>query len=263
MLNHHQMNTKKYWQKGIGFLWLFGCYHAAEYFVIDDYQPIVFISCQLLFFVSAWLIARWQGYGGLSAWGMLFRRKELRYVWIGLISGGFIYTLWFMSSLLFQMEAIVHFPGWRKGLELFFLFGLGSFLSSLSEDVLTRGYIYRHVNNRMNPALLIAFSSIVYLFNHIYRLGDGPWVWTYLLIIGFFLMLAMVRTGNIWLTLGLHWSGNLLYQATHHVMETTSLSKGHEGMVLYIAFLLLLIPVTYIVSKKSSIEKQFASTVKV
>jgi len=244
------MNTNKSWQTGIGFIWLFLCYHAAEYFVIFDYKPFLFILIQGFFFISAWLIARWQGFSGLSAWGMVFRWRELGYLWIGLISGGLIYTLWFISSLLCKIETVIEFPGWRKGLELFLLLGFGSLLSSLSEDVLTRGYIYRHVNNRIKPSVLIAVSSVIYLLNHIYRLGDGPWVWTYLLIIGVFLMLAMVRTGNIWLTLGLHWSGNLLYQLTHNVLQTKTLTDGKEGMILYIAFLLLLIPVTLIVTKK-------------
>ena len=89
----------------------------------------------------------------------------------------------------------------------------------------------------------------MYVLNHIYRLQDGLLVWTYLFIIGIFLMLALVRTGNIWLTLGLHWSGNIVYQTTHQVIETKSTVTGNQGMLLYISFLLLLIPLTLLLSK--------------
>ncbi|MDE3252258.1 MAG: hypothetical protein KGO92_05585, partial [Bacteroidota bacterium] len=65
-----------------------------------------------------------------------------------------------------------------------------------------------------------------------------------------YLMLALQRTGNIWLTLGLHWSGNVLYQVTHAIIQTVPGKNDFPPMVLYILFLLLLIPVTYFLSRK-------------
>jgi len=51
----------------LGFLILFGLYHAAEYFVLFEYNPTAFLGVQIIFFIAAWQIARWQKFKGLGA----------------------------------------------------------------------------------------------------------------------------------------------------------------------------------------------------
>ena len=92
-------------------------------------------------------------------------------------------------------------------------------------------------------------SSLVYVANHIYRLEDGVQVLLYLFILGVFLVLALMLTKNIWLTLGLHWSGNIVYQLTNNIIRTKPMANGHTQLWLYIGFLLLLIPATYFTGK--------------
>jgi hypothetical protein len=234
----------------IGFIALFGCYHAAEYMMLFKNSPAGFLAVSLLFFPLAWLLARWQGLPGLAAWGMVFQKKAWEQLGTGLAVGITVYTLYTFSSFLLDIERIKEIPPVGVFVSQFFLFALGTFFSSLTEDVLTRGYLYRFFNGKMNPYLLILFSSLVYLLNHIYRLTEGPAFWSYILIIGFFLMLAMVRTGNIWLTLGLHWAGNIIYHSTHSVMHTVNGQGKFPGSILYVLFLLLLIPVTWYITKK-------------
>jgi len=234
----------------IGFIALFGCYHAAEYMMLFKNSPAGFLAISLLFFVLAWLLAKWQGLPGLSAWGMVFQKKAWEQLGTGLAVGIIVYTLYTFSSFLLDIERVKEIPPTGVFVSQFFLFALGTFFSSLTEDVLTRGYLYRFFNGKMNPYLLILFSSLVYLLNHIYRLTEGPAFWSYILIIGFFLMLAMVRTGNIWLTLGLHWAGNIIYHSTHSVMHTVNGQGKFPGPILYVLFLLLLIPATWYITKK-------------
>ena len=238
----------------VGFAWLFACYHAAEYFVIFNYKPQFFLLLQGLFFASAWLIARMQGYQGLTAWGIIGKKSALKNLATGLLAGGLVYTIYFICSVTVGFENVIHIPAARDFAGPFLLFTFGTFFSSLSEDVLTRGYVFRHIGHALSTPLLTTISALVYVLNHIYRLQDGLLVWTYLFIIGIFLMLALVRTGNIWLTLGLHWSGNIVYQTTHQVIETNSTVSGNQGMLLYISFLLLLIPLTLLLSKKGNIK---------
>ena len=243
------MNTTNPWKLLAGFAWLFLCYHAAEYFVIFHYRPLFFLLLQGLFFLSAWGIARMQGYQGLSAWGIILKKHALKNLLIGLLAGGLVYSLHFVCSISLGFEKIIRIPTAKDAIASFLLFAFGTFFSSLSEDVLTRGYLFRHIGNRLSASMLTLVSATLYVLNHIYRLEDGMLVWTYLFLIGVFLMLAFIRTGNIWLTLGLHWSGNIVYQTTHQVMETQSLVSGNQGMLLYISFLLLLIPLTLWLTK--------------
>lgn len=236
----------------IGFIALFACYHAAEYMMLFQNSPAGFLGLSIVFLIVAWLAAKWQGLPGLSAWGMVFQKKSLGQLATGLAVGIIVYTLYTFSSYLLDLDRIKEIPPASVFISQFFLFAFGTFFSSLSEDVLTRGYLYRFFNGKMNNYLLILFSSLVYLFNHIYRLSEGSAFWSYILIIGIFLMLAMVRTGNIWFTLGLHWAGNIIYHTTHSVMHTVNGQGKFSGAVLYLLFLLALVPVTWFFTKKET-----------
>ncbi|MBZ5857430.1 CPBP family intramembrane glutamic endopeptidase [Flavihumibacter profundi] len=228
----------------LGFLILFAFYHGAEYMMLFKNSPAGFLLLQAAFFIAAYTVARFQGFGGLGAWGIQFNKKWWRNLFAGLIAGGLVYILYFITSLAFDVERISNMPSLNKFLPSFFLFTFGTFFSSLSEDVLTRGYVYRHFNGILAPRILLYGSAILYVLNHIYRLADGLPVWTYLFVIGIFLMMALVKTGNLGLTLGLHWSGNIVYQSTNNIIQTGPGNNAFAGNYLYIFFLLTLIPVT-------------------
>jgi membrane protease YdiL (CAAX protease family) len=236
-----------------GFLVLFAGYHGAEYMVLFRNNSLGFLAMQMLFLAIAFLVAKWQGYAGLSAWGLAGGSRGLRNLGIGLLLGGILYASYFAISLTIGFTAITAIPPAEKFLPAFLLFALGTFLSSLSEDILTRGYLFRQFHRSTRGNALVLVSALIYVLNHIYRLKDGPMVWLYLFIIGVFLMLALVRTKNIWLTVGLHWSGNIVYHTTNSIMTTRELSTGNTGTWLYIGFLLLLIPLTLMICRKGRI----------
>lgn len=232
-----------------GFLLLFFCYHAAEYMIMQQNSIVGFLAGQGAFFLAAWLIARWQGFTGFAAWSIIFKKPALRNLLAGLLLGFMVYGLYFLASLCLHFEEIVSVPPAAVFIQSFLLLTFGTFFSSLSEDVLTRSYLYKNLSGKVSPGMLLLLSSLVYVANHIYRLGDGFKVLLYLFILGVFLMLALMLTKNIWLTLGLHWSGNILYQVTSNIIQTKSLNDGSGQLWLYIGFLLLLIPATYYTGK--------------
>jgi len=234
----------------LGFMALFACYHAAEYMMLFQNSPTGFLGLSIVFFVVAWLLAKWQGLPGLTAWGMIFEKKAWDQLGTGLAVGIIVYILFTLSSFALDIDRIKEIPPASVFISQFLLFAFGTFFSSLSEDVLTRGYLYRFFTGKMNGYVLIGLSSLVYLGNHIHRLAEGPAFWSYILIIGIFLMLAMVRTGTIWLTLGLHWAGNIVYHTTHSVMHTVNGHGKFSGQVLYLIFLVALVPITWLITRK-------------
>jgi hypothetical protein len=134
--------------------------------------------------------------------------------------------------------------------------GFGTALTSLSEDIFTRAYLYRFLHDKLSKHLLIAISALVYVLNHIYRLKDGWQVCAYLFIIGIFLMLAFVNTKSIWLTFGIHWSGNMIYHITNNIITTENGIHHANGFYVYIISLLFLIPVTSFISKRKIFAKK-------
>ena len=154
----------------LGFFLLFVLYHTAEYFVIFQYNPLGFFLFQFVFFISAWLLAKWQGFTGLAAWGLDTKKGWLKNGVLGMIMGIVLYGVTFCASIGLKTEKILSISSFPEALPQLALFGFGVFFSSLSEDVLTRGYLFKHFGVQLPAPLFISISAVVYWLNHIYRI---------------------------------------------------------------------------------------------
>jgi hypothetical protein len=94
----------------IGFLILFAMYHGAEYFVLFRYEPMMFLLIQGTFFIAAILIARWQRFKGLEAWGVDFNSTGVRQLTAGIVMGAFLYGTTFVINILVGSEEVVKIP---------------------------------------------------------------------------------------------------------------------------------------------------------
>ena len=233
----------------LGFTALFTCYHAAEYMVLYMNSPMGFLGLSALFFIVAYAIARWQGLNGLSAWGMVFRKDQVVYLFAGLLIGLTINALSYLVSLALHQEIVVSIPPIHQFIPQASLLIFGCAFSSLAEDVLTRGYIYRHLHGRISTNLLVLISALVYVLNHVHRL-DEPIYLLFLLLVGIQLMIPLVICRNIWYTMGVHWAGNIVYHVTNNVMHTETISHSNGPMWITIGFMALLIPVNYFLCRQ-------------
>ena len=107
-----------------------------------------------------------------------------------------------------------------KGLPMLLL--MTSF-PSIAEDVLTRGYLYGHLFNKMKPWHWVLLSAVVYVLNHIWRLNEDPSVLVYLFLLGVVLASAVWKTKSLWLAFGIHWGANLAFESSHSFVETKPL----------------------------------------
>ena len=246
------MNIKSSFKAIGGFLALFGIYHWAEFMVLYRNSPIGFLGFSALFFVVAALIGKWQFGNGLKAWGLVFNKRTGLLLAAGLLIGLTVNGITFLTSLYCHIEVISFVPEPSAFLKHGALLVFGCCISSLTEDVLTRGYVYCHLHEKMSPSILILFSAAIYVLNHIHRLDEPVYIF-YLFVIGIHLMIPMLFTGNIWYTLGVHWAGNIVYHITNNVMHTEEGKNHFPGLVLMLLFMLLLIPINYIASKKLTV----------
>lgn len=120
-----------------------------------------------------------------------------------------------------------------------------TFIPSLAEDILTRGLLLRHGPIRRGIAFVM-FSTIVYVLNHIYRLGNGPMEWLLLTCFGIAYATACIRTDSLWAAVGLHWGWNaangllpLTFNIETHLREQAILLSA--GMHLALAAMCLVI----------------------
>lgn len=231
-----------------GFLILFCIYHSAEYMILYKNNALAFLAISVAFFVAAFVISRWQGFTGLSAVGIIFNRRAKYHFIVGLGVGLTLNSLMVSCLSLLDIEAVSFIPSTKEFILQASILTFGTFFSSLTEDILTRGYLFSQLEGKVGKITLVLVSAIVYVFNHIHRL-DEPIYLVYLFVMGVQLMIPLVMLRNIWYTFGVHWAGNIIYHITNNVMRTSSGSSNTDPMIVAILFIALLVPVNYFVCK--------------
>jgi len=234
----------------IGFILLFGLYHAAEYMIVFKNSPLGFLGFQLLFFVAARLIAKWQSLPGLAAWGLSGKKYFLKHLLLGMVMGLLLYGLTFMISILLGAEKITLLPEMDAIIGPLSLFIFGNFFSSVSEDILTRGYVYQHLNRKVSNWLLVIISATIYLLNHIYRLGDGVETYLYLFLLGVMFIIPLILTKRLWFTSGVHWAGNSFFYLTHELIKTDTNNTYLSPNYILALVIIFMIPFNYFLLRK-------------
>lgn len=233
-----------------GFLVLFALYHAAEYMIVFKNSPLGFLGFQGLFFGAAWAIAKWQGLPGLVAWGLDTRKGFFLHLITGILFGLALYGLAFFISVWSHAEKIASVPAFTDISSALGLFVFGNFFSSFSEDILTRGYVYRHLNGKMSMVVIVIASALIYTFNHIYKLDKGFEMLFYLFCLGLVYIVPLVISGRLWFTGGMHWAGNCLLYYTHELIKTND-GNGPISFNYILAILcMLFIPLVYFFQQK-------------
>jgi membrane protease YdiL (CAAX protease family) len=194
------------------FVVLFVLYQAAEGFGADvlhsfAVQAALVVACVLV----AWPLGRWLGYRGYDAYALSGPG------WLPLLAGGLLLSgLANLAALAMGLGLGIF--AWTPGgaVDLaplapaaFAVAAFTTFVPSLAEDILTRGFWWRASGIRWKGAVFVAVSAILYTLNHVYRLANGPTECLMLLCFGVAYASAMLRSGSLWPAVGLHWGWNL------------------------------------------------------
>lgn len=232
-----------------GFIILFVIYHSAEYMIMFKNNAAGFLGFQALFFAAAYLIAKWQFKQGFAAWGLDTGKGWLKNLIAGMVMGIVLYTLTFLISLWYGSETLLSVPGISESLYPFLLFSFGCIFSSLSEDIFTRAYLFRHLEAKTGKLMIVLISAFVYLLNHIYRLSDGVVAWTYLFALGILFIIPLVLTRRLWFTGAMHWAGNSLFYLTHEIFQTQPNPEHLSPNYILTICILIMLPINYWVLK--------------
>ena len=203
------METRYRIRAAIAFAILFVLYQSAEgvgqrWLGNFAVQAGLMVACV----VAAWPLSRWLGFRGYGAYALDLRVQAFAWLGFGLLLAvaakaaaiaiglhmGMLRASGSASPLLAALPMLL----------------LSTFVPSIAEDILTRGFWYRAAGIAWKRgAAFVAFSTLAYVLNHIYRLGNGPMEWLLLASYGLAYGLAVWRTGTLWAAVGLHWGWNL------------------------------------------------------
>jgi hypothetical protein len=174
--------------------------------------PGLFVAVGVSFFFLAHAWGRLTGVGGLRGYGFFRHAGWGRNLALGFAAGfafkGLAYGAeWALGG--FRFEGFIDFEPLAVLLAQALL---GMFLSSAMDDVLVRGYLFRHLSPFLSSRMLIFVTTAVYILNHaLYArmtlLNCAMWA-----ALGLAFALALARTGSLWLPIGLHWGGNVMYR---------------------------------------------------
>jgi uncharacterized protein len=234
----------------VAFVVLFLLYHGAEYMIVFRNNASGFLGVQALFFGAALVLGTWYRRTGLTAWGLPFSGPVWKPLLTGVLLGIAVYAVPYFVALAFGIERVVSVPDGATIIKATLPFAFGVLFSSFSEDVLTRGLPYACFHKKLGVYTLVTLSAVLYVLNHIYRLNDGPAALLYLFLLGVVYVLPLVYTGNLWLTGGMHWAGNVFFFATHNVIQTEEYNPYFSSNYLFATWLVLCIPLVWLFCKR-------------
>ena len=205
----------------VGFFILFVFYHFPEFF--DSFTIAAIFK--ITFLIVAVIVARLQGFKGLGNFGLAFKEKWLRHLILGLLIGCLAFTVSVLLSIGLNFEAVTKIQPFSFFIKNLPFVLLVTFFPSIAEDILTRGYLWAHLKF-LNPLTWTFISAAVYVLNHIWRLNEGLPVLSYLFFLGLVLAISVWITRSLWLTLGIHWGANIVFEMVHSGIRTTSVADS-------------------------------------
>ncbi|MFC5435692.1 CPBP family intramembrane glutamic endopeptidase [Rhodanobacter umsongensis] len=205
---------KNRWRAVFAFVVVWLLYQSAEgvggrWLHSYPVQAGLMLACVLV----AWPLSCWLGYRGYGAYALTRRHGWRTWLPAGLLLA--VAAKFAAVRLGLAWDAYAPDPQAGAGgatslLSALPLLLLSTFVASLAEDILTRGFWYRAAGlHWRSGALFVLASSTIYVLNHVYRLVDGPLEWLTLFCFGLAYAAALWRSGSLWAAVGLHWGWNL------------------------------------------------------
>jgi hypothetical protein len=174
--------------------------------------PWVWLALYAGFFPLAHGVGRLTGAGGLGEMGLALHRGWGRNLLLGFL---FCVALGVLKYVLLWALGAFRVEGFRPAGDITVLVLqslLAMFLSSATDDVLLRGYLVRHLSRYLPASALVVLTTLAYVVNHVWYVHLTWDAWLYLGLVGLMFALALVRTGSLWLSIGIHWGGNVAYR---------------------------------------------------
>jgi membrane protease YdiL (CAAX protease family) len=209
-MNATQQTRRNSWPRvRVAFAAMFVVYQASEGLqtVIAPGNPVG-PALMLIALAMAWPLGRWLGWRGYDAFGLALVRG-----WPLLLVAGVLLAAMAKLAALALSPAVgagtVGFAAPVLGPEFLALALLTTFVPSVAEDILTRGFLLRTVPVRLGAIVYVVASAALYTANHLWRFDWGMSEQARLFCLGLAYGAAAWRWRSLWGAVALHWGWNL------------------------------------------------------
>ncbi|AKD05245.1 CPBP family intramembrane glutamic endopeptidase [Pontibacter korlensis] len=207
------------------------------------------------FFVLAFVVSKYVlKLEGIKSLGVRRHRGWLQNLGIGFFVGFLVYALKYLTyyelgkfEVVGLMEPSFILPMLAQAL-------LAMFFSSILNDITIRGYWYSFFQRRRLLAWYVFAATMLYTMDDFWNEGIDFLNLLFSAILGLAFAYTVLRTGSIWMSLGLHWGGNMMYRVMYGFsgqgvwqLENVQESPLYDYVSLTITALML--PAVYLVLK--------------
>lgn len=243
------MKRRSIWRLVVAFLILFALYHASEavgHRMLHSYpaQAGLMIATVL----AAWPLGRWIGFGGYDAYGLELSPRALGLLVAMLLAAFGATAAWLIAGLQIGGVALHHAA--LPALAALGMMALTTFVPSIAEDILTRGFFLRAANPGWNGVVFVLLSAALYTANHIYSYHAGWTEQARLFAMGLAYAAAAWRWQTLWAAVGLHWGYSLANAFTDPLSTITG--NAVQGRWLTIGVHLALLAIILLIPFKAS-----------
>jgi membrane protease YdiL (CAAX protease family) len=153
--------------------------------------------------IAAWPLGRWLGWRGYEAYG-LERFGMLPVV----LLGGFALAAFAKGLSVGLGPGEADWTGASPAAAMIALGLLTTFVPSIIEDILTRGFLLRTIRWRPGALTYVLASAALYTLNHLWRFDWGVSEQFRLFCMGLAYAAAAWRWRSLWAAVALHWGWN-------------------------------------------------------
>ena len=166
------------------------------------------------FFILAFVLCRFGlGLRSADAVGLGRARGWWRELGIGFLVG---FGVWAAKYAVYAAMGKFEFAGWRDAGYALPMLGqalVGMFLASAINDLMIRGYGLALCRRFQWMAAYVLLTSVVYALDDAWNEGLQLENTVFSLVLGIALAYTVLRTGAIWMSIGIHWGGNMCFRA--------------------------------------------------
>lgn len=185
-------------------------------------------ALMLLALALAWPLGRWIDGRGFGAFGLVRRH------WLPILAGGFVLAM--LAKLAAEAVALgIGIEGFAPMVAIppsaLALLAFTTFLPSLAEDILTRGFLLRFAPAPLGFIAYAVATALLYTANHVWRFDWGISEQVRLFCLGLAYGAAAWRFRSLWAAVGLHWGWNFANGALSQLWPTTMLDAAAGRLV--------------------------------
>jgi len=133
---------------------------------------------------------------------------------------------------------------------------LGMLLASAINDLMIRGYWYAWFKRENAMRFYVLVATVLYVLDDAWNEGLDPSNMLFSAILGIALAFTVLKTGSIWMSIGIHWGGNMMFRMMsgfdgQGVVRLQNVVDAPRYDVVAYAVTALLLPLAYLATRKA------------